>query len=143
MAVLVAVALYFIIPPSQKTHLGLDLQGGLEIVYSAKTADGKAPSSAELDQTIGILDRRVNGLGVTESAIQKQGTDQVSVSLPGVKDAQQALQIIGKTAQLEFFKDDPRSRPVGPVASKDAALKQLKRQGVSKAEIEGLSTDGT
>ena len=143
MAVLVAASLYFIIPPSQKTRLGLDLQGGLEIVYSAKTANGKAPSSAELDQTIGILDRRVNGLGVTESAIQKQGTDQVSVSLPGVKDAQQALQIIGKTAQLEFFKDDPRSRPVGPVASKDAALKQLKRQGVSKAEIEGLSTDGT
>ena len=143
MAVLVTVSLYFIIPPSQKTRLGLDLQGGLEIVYQAKTADGKAPSSAELDQTIGILDRRVNGLGVTESAIQKQGTDQVSVSLPGVKDPQHALAIIGKTAQLEFFKDDPQSRPVGPVASKDSALKQLQRQGVSKAEIAQLSTDGT
>ena len=143
MAVLVAVSLYFIIPPSLNTRLGLDLQGGLEIVYTAKTADGKAPSSAELDQTIGILDRRVNGLGVTESAIQKQGTDQVSVSLPGIKDAQQALEIIGKTAQLEFFKDDPQSRPVGPVASKDAALKELKRQGVSKSEIEQLSAEGT
>ncbi|HEY5474048.1 MAG TPA: protein translocase subunit SecD, partial [Candidatus Limnocylindrales bacterium] len=131
------------IPPSQKTRLGLDLQGGLEIVYQAKTAAGKAPSSAQLDQTIGILDRRVNGLGVTESAIQKQGTDQVSVSLPGVKDPQQALKIIGKTAQLEFFKDDPASRPVGPVASKDAALKQLRRQGASKAEIEALSTEST
>ena len=117
MAVLVAVSLYFIIPPGVKTRLGLDLQGGLEIVYQAKTADGKAPSTAELDQTIGILDRRVNGLGVTESAIQKQGTDQISVALPGVKDAQQALDLIGKTAQLEFYKDDPQSRPVGPVAT--------------------------
>jgi preprotein translocase subunit SecD len=142
MAVLVAVSLYFIIPPSVKTRLGLDLQGGLEIVYSAKTADGKPPSTAELDQTIGILDRRVNGLGVTESAIQKQGTDQISVALPGVKDAQQALDLIGKTAQLEFYKDDPQSRPVGPVATKDEALKELKRQGASQAEIDQLSAEG-
>jgi protein-export membrane protein SecD len=141
MAALVAASLYFIIPPSVKTHLGLDLQGGLEIVYQAKTADGRAPSTAELDQTIGILDRRVNGLGVTESAIQKQGTDQISVSLPGVKDAQQALDLIGKTAQLEFYKDDPQSRPVGPVATKDEALKELKRQGVSQAEIDQLAAE--
>ena len=142
MAALVAASLYFIIPPSVKTHLGLDLQGGLEIVYQAKTADGKVPSAAQLDQTIGILDRRVNGLGVTESAIQKQGTDQISVSLPGVKDAQQALNLIGKTAQLEFYKDDPQSRPVGPVATKDEALKQLKSQGVSQAEIDQLAANG-
>ena len=142
MAALVAVSLYFIIPPSVKTRLGLDLQGGLEIVYQAKTADGKPPSTAELDQTIGILDRRVNGLGVTESAIQKQGTDQISVSLPGVKDAQQALDLIGKTAQLEFYKDDPKSRPVGPVATKEEALKQLKRQGASQAEIDQLAAEG-
>ncbi len=142
MAVLVAVSLYFIIPPSVKTHLGLDLQGGLQIVYQAKTADGKAPTTAQLDQTVGILDRRVNGLGVTESAIQKQGTDQISVSLPGVKDAQQALDLIGKTAQLEFYKDDPRSRPVGPVATRDEALKQLKSQGVSQAEIDQLAAEG-
>ncbi|MCX6373138.1 MAG: protein translocase subunit SecD [Actinobacteria bacterium] len=142
MAVLVAVSLYFIIPPSVNTRLGLDLQGGLEIVYQAKTANGKAPSSSELDQTIGILDRRVNGLGVTESAIQKQGTDQISVSLPGVKDAQQALDLIGKTAQLEFYKDDPQSRPVGPVATRDDALKDLKRQGASQAEIDQLSAEG-
>jgi len=142
MAALVAVSLYFIVPPSVNTRLGLDLQGGLEIVYTARTADGKPPSSAELDQTIGILDRRVNGLGVTESAIQKQGTDQISVSLPGVKNAQQALNLIGKTAQLEFYKDDPQSRPVGPVATRDEALKQLKGQGVSQTEIDQLAANG-
>jgi len=142
MAVLVAVSLYFIIPPSVKTSLGLDLQGGLEVVYQAKTADGKPPSSAELDQTIAILDRRVNGLGTTESAIQKQGIDQISVALPGIKDAQQALDTIGKTAQLEFYKDDPQSRPVGPVATKDEALKQLKRQGASQDEIDQLAAEG-
>jgi len=141
MAVLVAVAVYYIIPPSVKTRLGLDLQGGLEVVYTARTADGKAPSTAELDQTLAILDRRVNGLGVTESTIQKQGTDQISVSLPGIKDAQQALDLIGKTAQLEFYKDDPQSRPVGPVATKEDALKELKRQGASQAEIDQLAAE--
>ena len=143
MAALVAVSLYFIIPPGVKTHLGLDLQGGLEIVYTAKTADGGAPSSAQMDQTVSILDRRVNGLGVTESAIQKQGTDQLSVSLPGIKNTEQALNVIGKTAQLEFYYDDPQHRPIGPVATKDAALKQLKAQGVSQAQIDQLATTGT
>jgi preprotein translocase subunit SecD len=143
MAALVAVSLYFIIPPSVKTHLGLDLQGGLEIVYTAKTAEGKTPSQDQLDQTVGILDRRVNGLGVTESQIQKQGADQISIALPGIDDPEQALSVIGKTAQLEFFKDDPASRPVGPVESKEAALKELRRQDVSKAETAQLESEGT
>lgn len=143
MAVLVAVSVYFIVPPSVKTRLGLDLQGGLEVVYTARTAEGKAPTAEQLEQTIAILDRRVNGLGVTESAIQKQGTDQISVALPGIKDPQQALDVIGKTAQLEFYKDDEKSQLVGPVDSKEAALKELGRQGVSQAEIDQLSAEGT
>jgi preprotein translocase subunit SecD len=143
MAILIAVSVYWIVPVSVKTRLGLDLQGGLEIVYTAKTADGKAPSQKQLDQTVAILDRRVNGLGVTESQIQKQGSDQVSVALPGIKDPEQALSVIGKTAQLEFFKDDPGSRPVGPVESKEAALKALRREGGSKAEVAQLAAEGT
>jgi preprotein translocase subunit SecD len=143
MAVLVGVSVYWIIPPGTKTRLGLDLQGGLQIVYTAKTADGSAPTQAQLDQTVGILDRRVNGLGVTESQIQKQGSDQISVALPGIKNAEQALAVIGKTAQLQFFKDDPASRPVGPVSSKEAALKELSSQGVSKTEIDQLRTEST
>ena len=113
MAVLVGVSVYWIIPPGVKTRLGLDLQGGLQVVYTARTADGSAPTQAQLDQTVGILDRRVNGLGVTESQIQKQGSDQISVALPGIKNAEQALAVIGKTAQLQFFKDDSASRPGG------------------------------
>ena len=143
MAVLVGVSVYWIVPPGAKTRLGLDLQGGLQVVFTAKTADGKAPTSAQLDQTISILDRRVNGLGVTESQIQRQGSDQISVALPGIKNAEQALATIGKTAQLQFFKDDPASRPVGPVTSKDAALTALKQQGVSQKQIADLSANGS
>jgi preprotein translocase subunit SecD len=143
MAALVAASLYYIIPPSEKTRLGLDLQGGLEVVYTAKTADGKPPTKTQMDQTVGILDRRVNGLGVTESQIQTQGADQVSIALPGVTDTDQALAVIGKTAQLEFFRDDAESRPVGPVESKEAALAELKKQGASAAEVEQLGEEGT
>ena len=143
MAALVVVSLYYIIPPSERTRLGLDLQGGLEVVYTAKTADGKQPTKAQLEQTVAILDRRVNGLGVTESQIQTQGADEVSIALPGVTDADQALAVIGKTAQLEFFKDDAEARPVGPVESKEAALEQLSSQGVSKEEIEQLRAEST
>ncbi len=142
MAVLVAVSVYWIVPPSTKTRLGLDLQGGLQIVYQAKTSDGKAPTQSQLDLAVSILDKRVNGLGVTESQIQKQGTDQISVALPGITNSEQALKVIGKTAQLQFFKDDPSSRLVGPVATKEAALKELKRQGATKAEIDMLTTEG-
>lgn len=143
MAALVAVSLYYIIPPSEKTRLGLDLQGGLEVVYTARTADGKPPTKAQLEQTVAILDRRVNGLGVTESQIQTQGADQISIALPGVTDTDQALAVIGKTAQLEFFKDDAEARPVGPVESKEAALEELKKQGAAAAEIEQLGEEGT
>jgi len=143
MAALVAVSLYYIIPPSVTTRLGLDLQGGLEVVYTARTAEGKPPTKAQLEQTVGILDRRVNGLGVTESQIQTQGADEIAIALPGITDADKALAVIGKTAQLEFFKDDAESRPVGPVESKEAALKELRRTGVSKEEIAQLEAEGT
>ncbi len=143
MLALVVVAVYYIVPPGEKTRLGLDLQGGLEVVYDATTADGRKPTSAQVDQAIAILDRRVNGLGVTESQIQRQGADQISVALPGIKGKEQALDVIGKTAQLLFFKDDAQARPVSPVASKEQALTQLRRQGVSKSEIAQLRAAGS
>ena len=120
-AVFVGVAAFFIYPPGKKTHLGLDLQGGLEVVFQARTTSGQRPSSDQLDKTIAIMDRRVNGLGVTESQVQKQGVDQISVALPGVTDVDQALSIIGKTAQLEFY-DDAQTRVAGPSDSRDALL---------------------
>ncbi|MEZ5126426.1 MAG: protein translocase subunit SecD [Thermoleophilia bacterium] len=141
MAALVAVAVYYIVPPSVKTRLGLDLQGGLEVVFTAKTSDGGTPTSDQLDLTISILERRVNGFGVTESVIQRQGADQISVALPGVQDVERALSTIGSTAQLEFYKDDAESRPVSYMESKEAALKELRSQGVSQAEIDKLSED--
>ncbi|MBN2205181.1 MAG: protein translocase subunit SecD [Thermoleophilia bacterium] len=135
-AALVGVALYFIIPPGDTTFLGLDLQGGLEVVYEARTNAGEVPTADQLEQTLSIIDRRVNGLGVSESTVQQQGADQISIQLPGVTDAQQALAIVGKTAQLEFFKNDPAARPIGPVESREAAIAEAAKGDVPEADIE-------
>ena len=94
-AALLVVSAFYIYPPGKKTHLGLELQGGLEIVYKAELPNGTAPTHDQLTQTVGIIDRRVNGLGVTEAAIQLQGTDQISVALPGVKNVDQAVRTVG------------------------------------------------
>jgi preprotein translocase subunit SecD len=78
--------------------LGLDLAGGLAVVYQAQ---GKVPQS-ELDQTVNILNSRVNGLGVSGAQVSTTGTDQISVSIPGVSNANAVLSQIGKTARLYF-----------------------------------------
>ncbi len=78
-------------------QLGLDLQGGASVVYKP----AHPVSSDTLDQAIAIIRNRVDGLGVANPNIGRQG-DNIVVQLPGVKNAQRALQIVGQTAQLEF-----------------------------------------
>ena len=78
-------------------QLGLDLQGGASVVLRPK---GKVTSGA-LNQAISIIRNRVDGLGVAEPDISRQGTN-IIVQLPGVKDQKRALSIVGQTAELRF-----------------------------------------
>ena len=80
-----------------KPILGLDLQGGASVVYKPT----RAVSQATLNQTISIIRNRVDGLGVAQPNIAQQGKD-IVVQLPGIKHPNQALSLIGQTAQLEF-----------------------------------------
>ena len=129
-AALLGVAIYYIVPVGEKTRLGLDLQGGLEVVYKATVErpgqEPTAPTASEMEKALSIIERRVNGLGVTESQLQLQGSDQISVALPGVKDVSQALDVVGKTAQLKFY-DDGVTRVAGPASSLDAAFEEAKK----------------
>ena len=79
-------------------RLGLDLAGGVEVVYTAPPHT----SQADLNETVDILNLRVNGLGVSGAQVQTTGTNQISVSIPGVTDAQQVLNEIGQTARMYF-----------------------------------------
>jgi len=93
-----------------KTHLGLDLQGGVQLTYEIDTSKlgDKTPTKAQ-EEAVDIISRRVDDLGVSEPRVQgikigdKPG---VIVELPGVKDIEEAKRIIGKTAQLKFYELD-------------------------------------
>jgi preprotein translocase subunit SecD len=80
-------------------RLGLDLAGGVSVVY---TAESPHITQADLDETVNILNLRVNGLGVSGAQVQTTGKNQISVSIPGVTDAQQVLAQIGQTARMYF-----------------------------------------
>jgi preprotein translocase subunit SecD len=86
---------------------GLDLQGGAQLVFQADLS--KTPSG-DRDKTMNslltVIQRRVSGVGTSETQIQRVGNDRISISLPGVKDVNDAINTIGKTADLEFYSID-------------------------------------
>ena len=83
--------------------LGLDLQGGIHMVYLADLSSvASGEEDAAIDGAIAIIEKRINILGVTEPVIQKQGGDRILVELPGVDEADKAKRLIGQTALLEF-----------------------------------------
>jgi preprotein translocase subunit SecD len=83
--------------------LGLDLQGGLEVVLEARPEAGQELTDDDLDRSVEIIRRRVDKIGVSEPEIRKQQPDQIVVDLAGVFDAPRAADLIGQTAQLEFY----------------------------------------
>lgn len=78
-------------------QLGIDLRGGFSVTL---TAEGD-PAGDSVDQAVEIIRNRIDGLGVAEPEVTRQG-DAVVVNLPGVQDRERALQIVGETAKLEF-----------------------------------------
>jgi protein-export membrane protein SecD len=83
-------------------NLGLDIEGGVVVVFEAETEFTGAELEGLMTQTIEVISRRVNAMGLTEPNITKQGEKRIRIELPGVSNAEEALAIIGKTAQLEF-----------------------------------------
>ncbi|MBM4237893.1 MAG: hypothetical protein FJ151_05345, partial [Euryarchaeota archaeon] len=98
-----------------KPRLGLDLKGGISIVYEAQ---GKKVDAGVLDKTVEKIRDRIDTLGVAEPEISRLGERQIAVQLPGIHDSERAKGLIGQTAQLQFrlvlesktsseYKDDP------------------------------------
>lgn len=86
--------------------LGLDLQGGVHVVLEAVDKPGAPVKPDSIDRVKAIIENRVNQLGVKEPIIQKQGNRRLIVELAGVKDPEQAIDLIGRTAQLNFVTAD-------------------------------------
>jgi SecD/SecF fusion protein len=90
-------------PTHKKVTLGLDLQGGLEVVLKAVPPKNKTCDDACMSRSISIMRSRIDKLGVSEPEIRKQGSNQIVIQLAGVHDVNKAAQIIGTTAQLQFY----------------------------------------
>lgn len=85
---------------------GLDLKGGVYVVYEAETDVTGKELDQIIAQTIEVFRRRVDAMGLTEPLVIKEGENRIRVELPGVENAQEALDMIGKTAQLQFITTD-------------------------------------
>ncbi len=100
----IAFAVWFTFPLSERISLGLDLQGGTHLILKVDTS--KVPVEAKDKDVTGvvveIIRNRIDQFGVREPLIQRQGADRILVQLPGITDRQRALDLIGKTALLEF-----------------------------------------
>ncbi|HEX6945919.1 MAG TPA: protein translocase subunit SecD [Acidimicrobiia bacterium] len=83
-------------------RLGLDLRGGTQIVYEAQDTDSVTVDSTVIQRTVEVLRRRVDALGTSEPNIQASGERRIIVELPDVSDPQEAIDLIGQTAQLTF-----------------------------------------
>ncbi|KUF07208.1 protein translocase subunit SecD [Leucobacter sp. G161] len=96
--------------------LALDLQGGTQILLAANQNDGKAVTGEQLDQAVSILRQRVNASGVSEAEITTQGSNHISVAIPGKVD-DETLQRIQASAALDFrgvFVEAPATAGVVP-----------------------------
>jgi SecD/SecF fusion protein len=95
------------------TKLGLDLKGGVELVYQGQpTGQVTTVSGEDIDRSINIIRERIDQFGVSEPEVSRLGTDQISVSLPDVDNAQRAIDQVGTTAQLYFYDWEPNL--IGP-----------------------------
>lgn len=87
------------------TRLGLDLAGGISLIYEATPNDPtREPTDRELQNAIKVINDRVNSLGVTEAEVQAAGKNLIDVSLPDVDDPDEAKGLVGSTAKLLFYK---------------------------------------
>ncbi|MFF7750567.1 protein translocase subunit SecD [Streptomyces sp. NPDC007971] len=96
-------------------RLGIDLAGGTSITLKAKADQGSAINKANMDTAVDIMNRRVNGLGVSEAEVQTQGADHIIVNIPKGTNSKEAQQQVGTTAKL-YFRPVLASEPSGAAA---------------------------
>ncbi|OGX15590.1 MAG: hypothetical protein A2166_02315 [Omnitrophica WOR_2 bacterium RBG_13_41_10] len=100
---ILATCAYFAFPLQKRINLGLDLKGGMHLLLKVDTSHLSAQAKEDAgDRAVEVIRNRIDAFGVREPSIQKQGEDEIVVQLPGITDRDRALELIGKTALLEF-----------------------------------------
>ena len=123
---------------------GLDINGGVYVVLEADEEDIAGLSNEELvgvmDQTRAVLNNRVNAMGLAEATVSIEGSNRIRVEMPGVEDAQEAIETIGQTAQLSFVLADGTVALTGDYV-KDASIDTDPNNGGYKINLE-FTADG-
>jgi protein-export membrane protein SecD/preprotein translocase SecF subunit len=131
-AAVVAWSVWTVYPPGATIPLGLDLNGGVQLVLRVKTEDVEQSKRSEtVEQALRTIERRVNELGVAEPVVTRYGReDRILVQLPGVSDVEQAKRIIKSTAQLRLTLIEN-----GPFPSREAAIQAYANQLPAHLEV--------
>src|ERR1700743_2079235 len=135
--VLALVAISGVIIATKETKLGLELQGGLQLVYEGQpTGTNTEVSGEDIEDSINIIEKRINSLGVSEAEVARLGEKNITVGLPGITDANRAAEQVGTTAQLFFFDWEPNligpERTIGGHPGQQpppGAVKKLEKEG--------------
>ncbi|HWR45362.1 protein translocase subunit SecD [Sporomusa sp.] len=99
---ILTVAGYYMLPLALSIKQGLDLQGGTHVVLEASDTPEAQVNDDAMQRVVHIIERRINELGLTEPIVQRQGERRIIVELPGVKDPEKAIEMLGRTALMEF-----------------------------------------
>src|SRR5918992_5686114 len=102
--VLLLLAASGLIIATKRTVLGLDLRGGVELVYEGQpTPQVPKVTPESIDDAIETMRKRTDALGVSEPELQRSGPNQISIGLPDVDNADRARDQVGNTAKLQFY----------------------------------------
>jgi SecD/SecF fusion protein len=126
---------------TQPIQLGLDLRGGTQIVLEAQDTEDRTVTPDTVNRTLEVMRRRVDQLGVSEPTLQESGDRRIIVELPGVSDPEEALQVIGRTAQLTFHpvlgpETDPESEDGGNREDRERNNRQRQQEEENGQEDE-------
>ncbi len=140
----VSVGVYDIGNVSQNINYGLDLTGGVNVVLEAQSTDDEAVTAEKIESAMLTIRQRIDTLGVSEPTITKQGDNRIRVSIPSVSDQEEALDLIGKTAQLEFVGPDGTVILTGKDVVDSKGVMQTDSSGLEKAVVTlKFSEEGT
>jgi protein-export membrane protein SecD len=107
-----------------RLQLGLDLQGGMQVLMKADVPEGQHVDTDSMEAVRRIIENRVDGLGVTEPVVQAVGTDRILIEMPGIQDPQTAINTLKETGLLEFVDTGSVRVPEGTIIETDYAAAQ-------------------
>lgn len=140
----VSVGVYDIGNVGNNINYGLDLTGGVNVVLEAQATDDEAVTAEKIESAMLTIRQRIDNLGVSEPTITKQGENRIRVSIPSVSDQEEALDLIGKTAQLEFVGPDGTVILTGKDVVDSKGVMQKDSSGLERAVVTlKFSDEGT